>query len=331
VLVPVWNAQTTLQAALRCALDQTLVDLELVVVLNGVTDGSGQIARDLAATDSRIRILERPEANLAEALQWGLERCRAELVVRHDADDHMEPNRVAAQVAALSAHADWTGVTCGVRCVGLGEAPGAGMARHVDWLNGLASPEDIMAARFIDAPLAHPAVSFRRDAVLEAGGYRDGDFPEDHELWLRLMEGGARFGRVDHELVHWTDRPDRFTRTDPRCRDEARRHLVHTYLASGPLRGGRRVRVWGAGPFGRKHARDLQARFECVDSLIDIDPKKVGRTVAGGLPVVGLDDVGPPDGRMTLLAVGSPGAREEIKAFLEARGHVLERDFLPLH
>jgi glycosyltransferase involved in cell wall biosynthesis len=331
ILVPVWNAEVTLEAALRCALGQTMGALEVLVVLNGVTDRSGQIARDLAASDPRLRIFELPKANLAEALQWGLERCAAELVVRHDADDHMEPTRVAAQVTALRDHPDWLGVTCKVRCVGLGEEPGAGMVRHVDWLNSLSSPEDIRSARFIDAPLAHPAVTFRRDAVLGAGGYRDGDFPEDHELWLRLMEGGARFGRVDEELVHWTDRADRFTRTDPRCRDEARRHLVHSYLGSGPLSGGRRARIWGAGPFGKRHARDLHRRLGCVDALIDIDPKKVGRVVAGGLTVISMEDVGPPDGRLTLLAVGSPGARGEIATFLEARGHVLGRDFLPLH
>ena len=264
------DAEETLPAALRSALDQTFTQLELVVVLNGITDASAHIVRRVASGDPRVRILERPEAQLALALQAGLEACRGELVVRHDADDTMDPRRVALQVDALDANPQWVGVTCGVRCVGLGDAPGEGMMRHVAWLNGLRTPEAIRSGRFIDAPLAHPAVTFRRRAVMEIGGYRDGDFPEDHDLWLRLFESGASFGRVEDTLVDWTDRPDRFTRTNTRCRDEARRHLVHTYLGSGPLAGGRRARIWGAGPFGKRHARDLHGRFDCVDDLIDI-------------------------------------------------------------
>ena len=331
VLVPVCDAEATLESALASALTQTYEELELVVVLNGITDRSAEIVRQVASRDPRVRVFERDRANLAEALSEGLERCEGELIVRHDADDHMASTRVALQVQALDAHPEWVGVTAGVRSVGLDSPPGAGMGRHVDWLNSLDTPELIRAGRFIDAPLAHPAVTFRREEVLEAGGYRDGDFPEDHELWLRLFERGASFGSVRETLVDWTDRPDRFTRTNTRCRDEARRGLVHTYLASGPLANGRRARIWGAGPFGKRHARDLHRRFGCVDALIDIDPKKIGRQVAGGLPVVSHESIGPPDGRLVLLAVGSAGAREQIESFLRERGHAIERDYLPLH
>ena len=310
---------------------QTYADLEVVLVLNGITDQSAEIARAFAARDPRVRLFRRAEANLALALSDGLERCVGELVVRHDADDRMAPTRVALQVSALDAHPRWIGVTAKVRSVGLDAPPGEGMGRHVDWLNSLNTPESIRAGRFIDAPLAHPAVTFRRQEVIDAGGYRDGDFPEDHELWLRLFEGGALFGCVPETLVDWTDRPDRFTRTNTRCRDEARRALVHSYLASGPLAGGRRARIWGAGPFGKRHARDLHRRLDCVDDLIDIDPKKVGRLVAGGLPVVSHTSIGSPDGRLILLAVGSPGARQQIEAFLGERGHRPERDYLPVH
>ena len=331
LLIPVCDADATLERSLRSALGQSYADLEVVVVLNGITDQSREIVRAIASQDERVRVFEREAANLAEALDDGLRRCRGELVVRHDADDHMEPERVARQVSALDEHPEWIGVTALVRSVGLGAEPGEGMGRHVAWLNSLETPEAIRAGPLIDAPMAHPAVTFRRQEVIDAGGYRDGDFPEDHELWLRLFEAGALFGSVRETLVDWTDRPERFTRTNIRCRDEARRRLVHDYLASGPLANGRRVRIWGAGPFGKRHARELQARFGCVDDLIDIDPKKIGREVAGGLTVVSHRSIEEPDGRLILLAVGSAGARAQIEAFLAERGHRAERDYLPVH
>ncbi|MEE2779861.1 MAG: glycosyltransferase [Myxococcota bacterium] len=331
VLLPVHDAEETLAASLETVARQTLEDHEVVLVLNGCSDRSPAVAQRYADRDPRVRVLTLESANLVSALNYGLESCRATLVARHDADDLMEPQRLSLQVSALEANPQWDVVTCGVRCSGIGgHEPGAGMLRCVQWLNGLGSPEAIRQARFIDAPVVHPAVMFRRDVVVSVSGYRDGDFPEDHDLWLRLLERGTIFGRIPEVLVDWRDRADRFTRTDPRCRDDARRALVHRHLLSGPLKGGRRCRIWGAGPYGRRHARDLHALSGLVDDLIDIDPKKIGRQVAGGLPVVGSDSVVEPDGRLILIGVASPGARQKIEGFLTERGHQSERDYLAL-
>ena len=340
VLVPVFDAASTLSEALECVAEQTLADHEVVVVLDGCTDGSAAIARTHAAADDRVRVIEQAHAGVPSALGRGLRACRAPLVARHDADDLMLPTRLARQVAALEAHPEWTLVACGVRCEALpGAALGAGMVRHAAWLDTLATPAQIRAARFIDAPVAHPSVMFRRAAVVAAGGYRDGPFPEDYELWLRLLEAAAVFGRVPETLVVWRDGPGRVTRTDPRCDEAAHRRLKHRYLLSGPLAGGvgdrhargaRRVRMWGAGPFGKRHARELIAAGVRVDDVIDIDPRKIGGRVAGQLPVVAAESLGPPDGRLVLLAVGSRGARELIEGFLRERGYEAERDYLAL-
>ena len=221
-------------------------------------------------------------------------------------------------------------VTSAITCTAIGAGePGPGMLRHVAWLNTLTTPEAIRAGRFIDAPVAHPAVTFRRDAIDAIGGYRDGDFPEDHDLWLRLLEANHRFGQTPGTLTDWRDRPTRLTRTAAPYRDAARRAHVHRFLVRGPL-ADRRARIWGAGPFGKRHAKGLTAQGATLDDVIDIDPKKIGRRVAGGLPVVHADTVGPPDGRLVLLAVGSRGARQKIIDHLEARGHRPERDYLPL-
>ena len=356
VLVPVHDAAATLGAALESVRGQSLADHEVVLVLNGCTDGTAEVAARCAAADRRVRVLTLPVAGLVAALQRGLSAARAPFVARHDADDRMLPDRLATQEAALRAHPEWIAVTCGVRHVAppggppiwepwegshalprwnpSGKArrvparPGAGMARFAAWLNSLTTPEAIRAARFIDAPVAHPAVMFRAASVRAAGGYHDGPFPEDHELWLRLFERGATVGRVPEVLVEWHDRPDRLTRVDPRYARGAARALVHRFLLRGPLAGGRRCRVWGAGPYGRVHARELRAGGALVDDFIDIDPRAIGRRRPAGLVVRGPETVGAPDGRLIVVAVATPGAREEVTAYLRARGHAEERDFL---
>lgn len=341
VLIPVWRAESTLDEALADVRAQTLADWECVLVLDGAADRSPDIAHRHAAEDARIRVVEVPHGGIVPALVKGLSECRAPLVARFDADDRMAPERLALQVAHLDAHPELDLVTTRVRfdvitAPGAGPVPPAdlaqsGMARHVAWLDTLDTPARIRAARFIDAPVAHPAVMFRRAAALAAGSYRNGPFAEDHDLWLRMLARGPVFGRVDDVLVTWRDRAERLTRTDTRYAAAERRALVHAHLlAPGGPCDGRRVRIWGAGEYGRRHASELVRRGADIDDLIDIDPKKVGRRVAGGLPVVAADGVGPPDGRAVLVAVASVGAREIISGRLTRLGYREDVDWWAL-
>jgi hypothetical protein len=197
-------------------------------------------------------------------------------------------------------------------------------------------------------------VAFRRSAVLAATGgqgpYRDGDFAEDHDLWLRLFAAGLRFGVIPRPLVTWRDRPDRLTRADLRYRDDRRKRLVHGHLVEALAAAGeldRPLLVWGAGAYGRRHVRGLREAAEArgvrlaFRAFLDIDARKVGRTLQGDLPVVPAASLGPPDaalgprgtgscGPLLLVAVASEGARPLIEAQLAALGWCRERDYLIL-
>lgn len=331
VLVPVHDAAPTLAAALSSVTAQTVSDFEVVVVLNGCTDASAGIARGYAARDPRFVLVERREADLVGALNAGIAGIRAPLVARLDADDVMAPERLALQMAALRRQPDWTAVTSRVVCEAVDGGPaGPGMSRYVDWLNGLTTPAAIAHARFIDAPVCQPAVTMRTAALRRVGGYRSGPFAEDHDLWLRLLATGARFGAVPAALLTWRDHPSRLTRSDPRYAAARRRALVHRHLLAGPLADGRPCRIWGAGRYGRAHARGLRALGAVVEDVIDVDPRKFGREVAGGLRVVDAATVGPPAGRLILLAVASPGARAVVSSRLDHLGHTPGRDYLPV-
>jgi glycosyltransferase involved in cell wall biosynthesis len=331
LLLPVYRAKETLDDALSDVAAQRDVDLEALIILNGPDDGSEAIARAWQARCPSIRVLHSPTQGIVRALNLGLSHAKAPLIARFDADDRMAPQRLVRQVAAMRAHPDWSLCTTQVTSQSVDGGPaGRGMTRLVTRLNALLTPEDIRAARFIDIPVVHPAVMFRREAVTDLGGYRDGHFGEDHDLWLRMFQADHVFGMVPEVLVTWRDHDLRMTRTDPKLTSErAMQSLVATHLVNGPL-ADRACRVWGGGKCGKRYARALHAAGATIDDIIDIDPAKIGRIVGHGVPIVHADDLGPPDGRMVLVAVAAPGAHALIAAHLEALGYQRDIDWLAL-
>ena len=87
------------------------------------------------------------------------------------------------------------------------------MQRYVDWVNTLQTPGDVARERFVECPVIQPSVMMRRQALELVGGYRQTEWAEDHDLWLRMLARGVRFGKVDEVLFEWTDGPTRLTRT----------------------------------------------------------------------------------------------------------------------
>lgn len=327
VLLPVRNAAGSIARAVASVQAQAGVGWELVVIDDGSTDGTRDWLRQAAGNDRRIRLLEQPALGLVAALNAGLAASRGGFIARMDADDECHPERLAAQASWLEKRPGIGLVSC---LVGFGGDRGAnaGYALHVDWLNAVVTPEQIALNRFVESPLAHPSVMFRRELVVRHGGYRDGDFPEDYELWLRWLDAGVAMTKVPRELLTWHDAPERLSRTDPRYDPEAFFRVKAEYLAKHLRRIGRtEVWIWGAGRPTRKRAAHLVTHGLRITGYIDVDEKKTGKLV-GGVPVIPPEAL-PAPGRVFVLGyVSSRGAREMIRGELALRGYAEGRDFL---
>ncbi|HYE99087.1 MAG TPA: glycosyltransferase, partial [Planctomycetota bacterium] len=317
VLLPVRDAERTLPAALESLRRQTLRAWELVAVDDGSRDGTRAILEAARAGDPRVRVVSTPPRGVAEALARAAAEARAPFLARMDADDVCHRRRLELQVARLEAVPRVDVLGCRVRAWG---PTAEGMRRYVAWQNGLLDHDAIAAALFVESPLVHPSVMLRRDALERAGGYRATPWPEDYDLWLRLAEGGARFEKLPRTLLAWRESPGRLTRTHPMYAASAIAAAKrHYFLRRAPAS----VVVWGAGPIGRAWMRDLlQAGVE-VEAAIDIDPRKIGRRVAGGrVPVVSVEDGLAKRRGMVLGAVGARGARDLIRPRLRSAGLV---------
>ncbi|WP_054652257.1 hypothetical protein, partial [Salidesulfovibrio brasiliensis] len=219
---------------------------------------------------------------------------------------------------------------CRVRFGGCRESC-AGYAHYVDWTNTLLDHESISLNRFVEFPVPNPSIMFRRESVEAYGPYRDGDFPEDYDLLLRWLESGVVAAKVDAELMIWNDPPTRLSRNHPKYTVEAFYRAKTGYLArwleqSNPQHP--EVHILGSGRTTRKRADLLKDHGIRFAAYYDVDPKKVGHVV-NGVPVVHREHVPAPEDAFCLSYVGSRGAREDIAAFLEARGYILGRHWLP--
>ena len=319
VLLPARDAAATIDAAIESVLAQTFGDFELLALDDGSRDETRARLDAWARRDGRVRVWSTGGVGLVGALNEGLSKARGALVARMDADDVSLPDRFRRSIERLHDDASLAGVGTGVEIVRADRPPSPALVAYGKWLSSLTTPERLFADRLIESPLCHPSVTLRRAAVERVGGWRDGPFPEDWDLWLRLLESGERLVCLPQVLHRWTDHERRLTRTDARYRQSG-----HTALRADVLArrlAGQPIGIWGAGERGITLAKALLARGARVERFIDVNPRKLGQRIHGAR-VVWPDDLLPPGAEHVIAAVGASGARAEIRAFLESRGFV---------
>lgn len=179
------------ERAIRSILLQADVDLELVAVDDGSTDGTAATLRALAATDRRLSVLSEPHRGLTRALGRGCAAARAPLIARQDAGDHSEPRRLRRQIDLLRSARTLAFVSCWTRCLG----PGGEELQVVTGQRADATPVRLDPSRAPGSesvgPSAHGSAVFRRDFFEAVGGYREEfHLAQDWDLWWRLSELG---------------------------------------------------------------------------------------------------------------------------------------------
>lgn len=181
--------------------NQTYSNWELLICDDGSIEAARRYMEETAAQDARVHLVRGcPRTDLASKLNWCLTRAKGSYIARMDDDDWSDPQRFEKQLRTLDGDSTVAFVGCNVRLWRDGQIVG---------LRELPERPEIWDFLFVQ-PFIHPALMFRREALLAVGGY--GEEPrclgcEDYDLLLRLYENGLVGTNIQNPLLTYTSPP----------------------------------------------------------------------------------------------------------------------------
>lgn len=195
VLMPAYNAARYIGEAIASVLQQTFTDFELLIVNDGSTDDTLEIIGTFR--DERIVVINQPNRGVADALNTGLAQARAPYIARFDADDICYPYRLEKQIRFLQDNPEYILVGSEAKYI----------LENGDFLFDFHciaySHEQVIDKLYFYCPFVHPTVMYRKDAVMDAGGYptHAHNF-EDYLLWTSLA-GSGRLCNLTEPLIKY--------------------------------------------------------------------------------------------------------------------------------
>jgi glycosyltransferase involved in cell wall biosynthesis len=189
VLMPVYNADEFLREAIDSILNQTYDEFEFLIINDGSTDSSVNIIESYR--DDRIKLVHNTEnKGLIKSLNKGIEMAQGKYIVRMDADDIAETNRIETQVNFMENNYDVALAGSNV-VIFLSDKP---MIKKLTDFPTKYS--EIRCKLLFECPIMHPAVIMRKNVLLE-NNYRYNDEhkdTEDYGLWMEIA--------MDHKIVN---------------------------------------------------------------------------------------------------------------------------------
>ena len=183
-----------LREAFDSVFAQTVQPSEIVLVKDGpLTTELDAIICEYATTFPIFTIVvNETNLGLGLALQKGVLACSNEIIARMDTDDIIPPQRFEKQLAKIEEGYDvvscWSQLFIGERnnIIAVKTRP----EKH----------EDIVKLAHRRSPICHAAAFMRKSAVLKAGNYMHRQYYEDYNLWVRMIQSGAKFYNVQEVL-----------------------------------------------------------------------------------------------------------------------------------
>jgi peptidoglycan/xylan/chitin deacetylase (PgdA/CDA1 family)/SAM-dependent methyltransferase len=314
IVIPARNAAETLAQTLDSLLAQTSRDWEAIVVDDGSTDSTLQVAQAYVARDGRFRLLAdgRPSEGASAARNRAIGEAKGRWLLCLDSDDWIEPTFIIRMVGALEAHPGAKVAYCGGRYASMDGRLGPALFSE----EVARAPFEIFARQ---CPVFIHGFVLDRALVVALGGFdRSLRTSEDWDLWQRVARTGVAFLPVPQPLAVYRLRPNSLS-TDARL-----------MLADAQVVIGRAFVPDGADPEGAGSRELAVGEFALWCAAFDVGAGGSGTELVMPLPYGWGDCV--ERCRTTLLAGLRSGARAlpgdpiaDSPAFLEQLRPLLDR------
>jgi glycosyltransferase involved in cell wall biosynthesis len=194
IVVPAYNAAATLAETLEGVMAQDFADWECVVVDDGSTDATLEIARGYRDRDRRFRSVHQANAGTAGAYNAAIEAALGKYIVICSADDILLPSHLSTFANFIDQNPEYDIYSSN----GYYWRPDEKDLVYYD--KGSREPHSKSMADVIRLCFYSVGAVFRRELFERTGGFRAGVFGEDYDFWLRAMALGARHRYVPAAL-----------------------------------------------------------------------------------------------------------------------------------
>src|SRR5690348_1033761 len=267
VIVPAYNCDRFIEAALTSALTQTYDKLEVIVVDDGSTDGTAFIVRRMMESDARLKLIAQENAGVASARNRAITQAHGTLIAPLDADDVWHPSKIEKQVRMLlNAPAEVGVIYCWASVI---DEQGKVVRR---WPGGLALNGRIYVNLLLGNLLGNASTPLiRRSALADIGGYdpgfraRNAQGAEDIDLYLRLAQI-CEFRIIPELLVGYRRTSTSMSMDVPQMRRSLEIHMARARSQNPDLPSA--LFKWQAGHYYRYLATTALAKGDLSSALL---------------------------------------------------------------
>ncbi|MEI9864585.1 MAG: glycosyltransferase family 2 protein [Limisphaerales bacterium] len=188
VVIPAYNRAHLIGETLRSLLMQTELAAEIIVVDDGSTDGTAEVAAKLGAP---VKVIRRANGGPAAARNTGFQASTGKFIHFFDSDDLAAPNKQEVQLKALEAGG--ADIAYGPWIKGRFDGKFFSPTNQVFQQHGLPEETDLVRALLTNWSVVPHAALFRRSIVDRAGGFPEDLFgTEDQQMFLSCLLAGAK-------------------------------------------------------------------------------------------------------------------------------------------
>lgn len=216
ILLPVYNSELFIKKTIDSVLNNTHKAFELIIINDGSEDNSLDIIKSY--DDPRIKLYNKSNSGLIETLNYGIRKCKNEIIMRIDSDDIIHSQKIEKQLFRFKKDKVALLGTEGYTINNAGEVDSS--------INLPSKHDDILKAMMnYNASLIHPSIMVYKNVLQSVGLYSPKmKHAEDYDLFLRISKIG-KISNLNEKLIYLRKNENNISHLN------AKEQIINTFIA----------------------------------------------------------------------------------------------------